>query len=312
MVLVVYVATHRTPGLENYRNSLDKLGWPHQHLAMGETWGGWRYRMAKYLDFCRTRPPSEILILTDADDVLVVRPFIEHEVINLYQSYGKPLVVTLESGCYNNNCQPIDGFWRTSKTLQAMTKLKYVNAGTLMGTAAALVDLWEWELAQPYGDDQVALGHYMNTFPDRVAADIFSGFAFCHISPVKYDPLQIEWQSTSDGVPWIATMYDHVNHRSMSPMFLHFPGNFMATGITALLFGTVRVMEYNDVAQTILADDAMPGRQWNAAMFCGPLFWFCLILLSGLILMIVIVVIKHRRLRKASLELERLSTRSVR
>ena len=104
MVQVLYVATKLTPGVTNYKKTLDAFQFPHQALAQGQNWGGWRFRMKTYMEACQKEASDAILVLTDADDVLAIR----HHTPDLqaaYENFNKPIVVSAESVCFPNNCK---------------------------------------------------------------------------------------------------------------------------------------------------------------------------------------------------------------
>jgi len=293
MPIIAYVATKTTTGSENYRKTLDKFGYDFIPLGLGDAWGGWRYRMQKYWDFCTSRPPEEILILTDADDVLAVRPHHEKELMQTYHQFQRAIVVGAERYCYTvKNCHPVPRYWADHADLD--TQNRYVNAGTMMGPAGKLADLWAWMLASTHTDDQTALGEYVNLYPDIFALDTNSKIFYCHLQKLTYAAPQVEWQGNH-----IKSITDPVHQVSITPFFVHFAGNFMYPALTANLFGTVPQLAYNDYARGILGHAALPNFQVesNAVQVTNIIFW----VLGAMVLVffIVIVILAHQLIKKS-------------
>ena len=55
--------------------------------------------------------------------------------------------------------------------MSTLPSRKFVNNGLIAGTVEAVKRFLQWALENKYTDDQFALGNYMNTFPELVAAD---------------------------------------------------------------------------------------------------------------------------------------------
>ncbi len=297
MPLIAYVATKTTTGSENYRKTLDKFGYDSIQIGLGEQWGGWRYRMKKYMDFCASRNPEEILILTDADDVLAIRPNHEKELMQTYQNFQRSIVVSAERYCEPLNCHPVPRYW-TNRGLPDAQSI-FVNAGTMMGPAGKLTDMWTWMLASAHTDDQYALGAYVDLYPETFALDTQNEIFYCHVHHFPaYEVPQIEWEGSA-----IKSITDSVNQRKIEPYFVHFAGNFVFPGLVANILGTTPKVAYNDYARGILGNEALSFFQSNgtAIQVTSIIFWavVTLTIVFGLIAVILTFhLVKKSRLAR--------------
>src|SRR3989304_7904464 len=71
-VKVYAVNTNPGPLLENWKNSLKRLGYNYEVLGEGEEWGGWTWRTKKYIEKLANEREEKIFVLTDANDVFFI------------------------------------------------------------------------------------------------------------------------------------------------------------------------------------------------------------------------------------------------
>jgi len=101
----------------------------------------------------------------------------------MFKQFGAPIVVGLEIFCQGRpddskvkndsdkwQCQPLYKFWH-NKPYQPKIG-KFVNSGLISGRVSDLIKYFDWTLKMGYKDDQLALGNFMNDFPELVDADI--------------------------------------------------------------------------------------------------------------------------------------------
>jgi hypothetical protein len=168
-VVVLLMATSAHPGLDNSVDSLRKYGVDSTVLGFGEKWGGGRHRMAAYRDAAAALPQSTLVVCMDSYDAVCLRR--STGLRQLFKSFGKPLVFSLESEC-GGNCVPITKWWDDHQVKPG--KNRYLNGGLLMGYAWAISKLYDWILTQTpcIDDDQRGLGIYALQHPDEWAPDM--------------------------------------------------------------------------------------------------------------------------------------------
>lgn len=296
-VLVMYVATRLTSGTVNYQKTLTKFEFASRALAMGEKWGGWRFRMKTYMEACQKLEPSTIVVLTDADDVLAVRPSIG--ILELYHSFGRPIVLATEPVCLRSNCQPVSEYWKTNQ-LPVHSTSQFVNCGSMMGTATALATMWAWMLNNGYEDDQFALGNYTNHFPELVALDSLNRIFYIMPPPLRRSPPSVVWDKQGT----LQKLTDNIDRRDCTPYFLHFAGNFVEPAIGATFQLARPAPLYDIFASQILSHEALPyfntsedGRKASVIIVWAifSLLMFFIIVLS------LVLVRKHRFLQNANM-----------
>jgi hypothetical protein len=69
------------------------------------------------------------------------------------------------------NCIPLTEYWAFHDCEKKPLR-QFVNAGLVCGKSRALKNWLDWFLASEHTDDQLALGTYMNTHPERVCSDV--------------------------------------------------------------------------------------------------------------------------------------------
>jgi hypothetical protein len=165
--------THR------FVRTLKAHAWEHIMLGEGDVWEGWSTRMKAYRSCLAALPDDKVVILSDARDVICVRG--SKAFMKAYASYKKDIVVCMELTCGGKfdvpddfncvQCVPLARYWKFHGITE-QPRRKFVNNGLLAGTVRALRELLEWSIANGFVDDQLALGSYVNAFPDRVALDV--------------------------------------------------------------------------------------------------------------------------------------------
>jgi hypothetical protein len=159
--------------------TLETQGWSYKLIGVGEKWGSWPTRMRAYRDFLCTLDDEQLVVLSDARDVVCVRG--PKAFVKGFNTFKKDMVVSMELLCGGKlnppeifncvQCIPLTAYWRHHK-VDPLPCRKFVNNGLVSGRAKALKACLNWIIDNNYVDDQLGLGAYMNAFPDRVAADV--------------------------------------------------------------------------------------------------------------------------------------------
>lgn len=247
---VLSVCTNSSPGLYNFRTSLSKNGFEDvEIMGQGEKWGGWRYRMRKYLNRCAELEPTEVVIHSDGDDVLCVKGD-SKTMEDTYRTFGTSIVTAAESIC-GSNCVPLHNYWKDQKR----PSCQYVNCGVLIGEAQAFVKLWTWVLEQGYEDDQVGLANYINAFPEEFSLDDQHLLFYVNPTPVlKQQPEYVK--DPKSGV--MRVVFN--DEESYEPFFLHFAGNFVHASVENSFIPEAlqqHQSHYNHVAKTLLGSEGL-------------------------------------------------------
>ncbi len=265
MITVLYVATKSTPSMVNFEKSLAKFGYQYERLGSGEKWGGWRHRMQLYQQACSARDPQELIILTDADDVLFTKE--PTGLKEQFEKFGTPIVASAEHSC-GGNCTPLTNYWKIKGNSSAYTSI-YVNCGGMIGKAGDLAKMWKWMYDQGYTDDQRALGSYINNFPDQVSLDVESAIFYVVDSKLEHNFKFDKGRLVS---------FVHPNDQTtISPYVLHFAGNFYYPAIENLLLANKFTIEpYESTSQAIVPEGQSLPYQYihtGANLLFAVLFW---------------------------------------
>jgi hypothetical protein len=246
-------------------------------VGMGLPWQGWTTRTREYYRYVESLPPRTLLVLIDAFDVLACRS--PEDLVETFNSFHKPLVVSAEDGCIPYmSCLPVEKWWQ--QTQQKPNKYKYVNAGFMMGYREALLHVLKYNLESGIPDDQLSLGHYVEAFPEGVALDTESRLIATVTLGWRQDFRNEQGQAV------------RISSRA-KPFFIHTPGMCWDLG-----------RRYNQWGQTLLKADFKPYTSFGDAFpemlrqswfkfFLGIMFWLILILLLvapkiGLLLLAII------------------------
>ena len=184
-VVISYCNKYKSENFENTRRFVETLEnnkWQYHILGEGEIWKGFAYRMATYKNFLNTLHPNKIVVVSDAHDVYCLKN--PDCLISEFKNFNKGMIVGLElfaenSLVYDKNKDYFQVTWLgpyfKHNNIDYNQLLKpFVNAGLIIGYAKDIINFYEWSLNNDYKDDQLALGAYMNAFPDKVYADLNS------------------------------------------------------------------------------------------------------------------------------------------
>ncbi len=218
---LISFANYNHGGLVNLKNSLTNKNWEHCIIGKGVKWEGWTTRSKSYISFLSQLNKDEIVVLCDAFDVLCLKS--SDDFLNKFESLNRPIVIGAETACFLN-CVPPTNWWLTEYgDVHTTSKYKYCNGGLLAGKVQHLITMYQWGLDQKIEDDQMALGRYINQFPENIWLD-HEQVLFLN------DP----WGNTN----YKFNVYNNSlllnDKRTITPFFLHFPG-FSGIGSTPIV-----------------------------------------------------------------------------
>lgn len=241
MIKIVSFANKNSSGLVNFKNSVRRYkGWELEIVGMGMKWEGWITRMETYRKIAQNeRDPERLLVFIDGFDVICLRDshgFLEH-----FHSTRKKFVFGSETTCLEwINCHKPKN-WQKKNQIWG----DYVNGGCVISKAKDAAFLWGWCIEQGHTrDDQVALAHFMDRYPEDVMLDTDSTFV----------------HNDNFGTRTPITIVDNklsIQDSSKNPYFIHFPGlQFYASNPLRMDAG-ITPKNYLTVIQLVLKDEAI-------------------------------------------------------
>jgi len=175
------VITYDNAPTENTRlflRTLEKNKWNYKLIGEGETWRGFMTKLNGYANYIKTLDPNQLVIVSDARDVVCLRG--PRAFTKGFESFNRELVVSMELLMCGQLHPPPDSwcfqavhlteYWK-HHTITTLPNRKFVNSGLVAGKASAVLNWIQWSIDNKYSDDQLALGNYINTFPERCGLD---------------------------------------------------------------------------------------------------------------------------------------------
>jgi hypothetical protein len=212
-----------TENTKYFINTLESNGWGYKIVGTGETWEGWPTRMRAYSKILGTLPDDKVVILSDARDVVCVRS--PKAFMDGFRKFNKDMVVSMELLCggiidnptdaIRSQCKPVTNYWKHNN-ITTIPPRRYVNNGLVAGKAKALKVFMDWIIEHKFQEDQLGLGNYVNTFPDRVALDVEAEILHTTTFGVNAGILSIHTQKHDS--PTFAEFFGR------GAFFLHIPG----------------------------------------------------------------------------------------
>jgi len=167
--------------------TLENNDWDYMIVGKGETWNGVFNKIIKYKEILKTLPPNKIVVLCDSRDVYCCRT--SKSFIEAFDTFNKSIIICTElflcgriewteeeikTSDFSQGI-PLTNYWNYHN-IKKLPNRKYVNSGLIAGKVHSLLEMitWEYEYCiknNRTGSDQLALSHYINTFPDKVILD---------------------------------------------------------------------------------------------------------------------------------------------
>lgn len=159
-IFLVTISTKHNSALDRLINSAEAHGFTptvlgmHENKSRGHSKGSigfgdgeWGFKLRYLLDFCKKREPNDIVLYTDAWDVVIVNDC--SVAIKTYKSFKKDIVIGAEKLCMPHP-------WNFYKFNYFSDTFPYLNAGVIMGKANTIVEIIEkyWDKSENI-DDQL-------------------------------------------------------------------------------------------------------------------------------------------------------------
>jgi len=292
-IIVAYCATKKEAGTVNFEESLNTFGYKGKRLGSGLPWKGWVMRMKLYVEYLETLDARQIVVLSDADDVLACRrPDGLHQ---KFVALGSDMVVGAEVACGGHNCLPLGQFWKYQKEkngIQPELKYSHANGGSVMGRAGALLHAYNWILDHKFQDDQLGLCAYINHFPQNVALDVKNEIFFVAGASVSHS---IDEQTESS-----ISIHEFPNKQHIEPYFVHFAGTSRYWTLREfLLTGHLKSSPYSKLSNRVLKDNAVSYHTTDQIIHrMGTLFWVIVALCIVFFIGFAVQTVRVRRYSK--------------
>ena len=153
-------------------------------LGVGEKWEGFGWMAHRYAAEVAKLPPQQQAIVMDSTDTFVQRGDADIRSAFDRVAAGRPIVVSLETGCPKTRCtEPpahAPGELEDAAKKVGIMNLTHVNGGFIMGRAWALKRLWDYAAnhscctntrKNKWPSAQLGIGRFITAHPDLVAAD---------------------------------------------------------------------------------------------------------------------------------------------
>lgn len=227
MLKAITVCTKSCPQLDNWRRSGEYNNIECIVIGMGEKWGGWIWRTQKYLEYIDTLDPNEIILLTDATDVI----FIDNadQILSKFINNGSKVIIGAEPACCTGIYSSGSLRYKAEQTLKERipnNRYRFPNGGLMIGYVKDIS-----KLLRENSDDTDDQAGYLDKFLNNTSlftldhnANIFGNIP--NMNPyvrVSDDPSYDEmvyWENINDN--GCIKLRNKIHQTS--PCVLHFPG----------------------------------------------------------------------------------------
>ena len=173
---LVTTSTTHNPGLDRFIKSAKTHGYKPSVLGMNENksrghskgvmgfgHGQFGFKLQYLLEFCKKREPDDIILFTDAWDVVMVNDC--SVALKIYKSFKKDIVIGAEKICMPN-------IWNFYKFNWFSDTFPYLNSGVIMGKANTIIELIEkyWDESENTEDQLLWQTIYLEN-KDKIALD---------------------------------------------------------------------------------------------------------------------------------------------
>lgn len=238
--IVSFANNYHISGFVNFKNSLKKFKWKYQLIGKNEKWEGWITRIKAYLEFTKKSNKNDLLVLLDAYDVICLKDASDFE--NKFNQLKIKYVFGCEQECAESISCKKPHNWQKKHQIYDY----FPNGGCIIARSKHIFELYDWCIKNNHTkDDQMALGHFMDAFPNDVYLDIHSTFVF---------------NDTFGKRAIIEVVHDkkfYIKNAIDQPYFIHFPGLMISSSIPLQINIGKVPNNYITVTKNVLEDDAI-------------------------------------------------------
>lgn len=259
--LVISYDNNPTNETRIFIKTLEANGWEYEIIGLGETWKGFETKVEGYHKFLKSLPDNKLIVLSDARDVVCLRS--NKAFLEGFNTFGKPMVVNMEVFCdgkvevasdyIGGQCVSLTKYWKHHNIVK-MPLRKFVNSGLIAGRVSELRKWLSWTIENKLLDDQMALGSYMNAFPNRIAVDTDAILLHSSTFGVNAGIQEIHMQKNDS--PTLAELFGR------GAFFLHIPG-CTAKGQKKVYTTVCKLLEMGICDKNMSVDYSYKEPKWN-------------------------------------------------
>ncbi len=206
---VVAFANKENIYLDNLVNSLNKYRYDFEIIGEGVKWKNFMTKVFHCKKYIEKLPENTIVAVIDAFDVLACD--ISELLLIKFKKFHKRIVFGCENNCVSGICTPLDRYFEYHSDVKK-GRYTYVNGGFYIGYRESLLHMYEYILGTRLTDDQLAMGKYINKYPEHIGLDMTGNLVS-----------NIQIYSYFDTV-WKGKPYNRKTRKSSC--FIHTPGMF--------------------------------------------------------------------------------------
>jgi len=222
--LVITYDNKPTKNTRNFLYTLNRNKWDYVLIGEGETWEGFISKMRGYKKYLETLNPKKIVVISDSRDVFCLR--CPKSFLKKVRGIKQPMIVSMEIFCEGmifpkedykgTQCVLLNDYYKHHGIDSSVNLRKFVNSGLICGEAGVVLEYFNYAIDNKFEDDQLALGMFMNLYPEKIFADIHANLLHNSVFGCNAGILHIELQKHDS--PTIAEFCGR------SSFFLHIPG----------------------------------------------------------------------------------------
>jgi lysyl hydroxylase/galactosyltransferase/glucosyltransferase/procollagen-lysine,2-oxoglutarate 5-dioxygenase len=196
-LFLMSISTKEHPDLDRYKKSAEEHGFKpnilglHEKKTTGHSTGDFSFKLKYLLEFCKKRKPNDIVIQTDAWDVIVVYDC--DNIVKQYKSFKKDIILSGEKFCWPDMIK----FYKFNFL---SVPFPYINAGLLMGRAGVIREMIEkyWDNG-PTDDQRMWIKAYFEN-RSKIAIDekakIFLNMLYTNKEDIVYEDNKLKYKPT--------------------------------------------------------------------------------------------------------------------
>ena len=196
-IFLLSTSTKEHPDLDRYKKSAEAHGFKpnvlglHEKKTTGHSTGDFSFKLKYLLEFCKKRKSNDIVVQTDAWDVIVVNDC--DDLLKRYKSFNKDIVVSGEKFC-----APDPYLFYKFNFLSV--PFPYINAGLLMGKAGIIKEIIEkyWDNGSTDDQRMWIKAYFENR--SKIAIDekakIFLNMLYTNKEDIVYEDNKLKYKPT--------------------------------------------------------------------------------------------------------------------
>lgn len=190
-LLIVSYCNKRNNYSDNFEASLKKFKYTYKLLGIGEKWENFMTKIKAYHKFLSSPKTSDLICIIDCYDVLACRK--KSDLLKLYNQTNQTnqinnqinkqskVIVSSQAECKSYNCFELSSWWKKNILTNNLHN-RFANSGFILGKWDDVKHVIDYLLnvkdssGNTLVDDQLALCHYIEKYPDKIDIDVMSKY----------------------------------------------------------------------------------------------------------------------------------------